>query len=53
MAKLEEILKELGIDRESVVVVNREKVEASLRKLEKLQAKDPYWQEQKKEMERR
>ena len=34
-----------------LIVVTREQVEASHRKLEELLAKDPLWQEEKKQME--
>lgn len=35
-----------------LIVVSRDRVEASHRRLEKLLAKDPRWQEEKKEWER-
>ncbi len=35
-----------------LIVVNRDRVEASHRRLEELLAKDPRWQEEKKELER-
>ncbi len=36
-----------------LIVVSRDRVEASHRRLEELLAKDPQWQEEKKELERR
>ncbi len=36
-----------------LITVSREKLKASLQKLEKLEAKDPQWQKEKKEMEKR
>jgi len=35
-----------------LIVVDRDKLNASLRKTEKLLNKDPHWKEMKKEMER-
>jgi hypothetical protein len=35
-----------------LIVVSRDRVEASHRRLEELLAKDPRWQEEKKELER-
>lgn len=35
-----------------LIVVSRDRVEAAHRKLEELLAKDPQWQEEKKEFER-